>query len=319
MITKTQWGFRLGNALMEIPEELRKMIDVEVESDRKIINFQKKRNCIMMAVIASYVPRKISPSESEYASLGISEEFGMETALSQIGETAKETDLPVCLLLNSMGGSLASSYKTAKAIRDAFKKITVFVPHMALSGGTLMALAGDTIVMGKMSHLSPLDVQLSISETAFPVSANDFLKSKVRLDEYFKDKRVETVPYSWKVLADDLDGTVLEHITSAQKTACEYVEEILKKSKYRKASEIAKRLVYGLPSHGFVIDYERAKKLGLKVKLYTEDVEAWETMRFWLAKYIIKATDKHFIRYSIPKKVARKKPKSVKKVKEKRS
>jgi len=300
----------LVDALMEIPEELRKMIDVEEEKDKKVKKFAKERNCIALAVIASYVPRKISPSESEYARLGISEEFGIETALTQIAETAKDTDLSVCLLLNSMGGSLSSSYKTAKALRDAFKKITVYVPHMALSGGTLVALSGDKIVMGKMSHLSPLDVQLGHSETAFLVSANDFLRCKGRLDDYFKDRKVETVPYSWKVLADNLDGTVIEHVTSAQETACEYVAEILKKSKYRKSTSLARELVYALPSHGFVIGYDRARKLGLKVKLYTEDLEAWETMRYWLAKYIIKATDKHFIRYSIPKREAKASTKS---------
>lgn len=286
---------------MEIPEELRKMIDVEVEADKKVTSFGQKKNCIMLAFLASYAPRKISPTEKVFASLGISEEFGIETALSQIADTAKDRDLPVYLLLNSMGGALSSSYKTAKAIRDAFKEIRVFVPHMALSGGTLVALTGDTIVMGKMSHLSPLDCQLGHSRTDFPISANDFLRCKARLDDYFKDKKVQDVPYSWKVFADNLDGVVFEHVTSAQETAYQYVLDILKRSKYKKAEELAKKLVYGLPSHGFVIDYERAKKLKLKVQLYTKHIEAWEIMRYWLAKYIIKATDRHFIRYSIPK------------------
>jgi ClpP class serine protease len=291
----------MNNGLMEIPEELRQMIDVEQEKDKKVTDFAKKRNCIMLAVIASYVPRKISPSESEYASLGISEEFGIETVLSQISESAKESERSVFLLLNSMGGSLQSSYKTAKAIRDSFKKITVFVPHMALSGGTVVALAGDNIVMGRMSQLSPLDVQLSLP-AGFPVSANDFLRCKARLDEFFKDRKVESVPYSWKVLADNLDGTIIENVTSAQETACQYVTEILKKSKYPHPNDLARALVYNLPSHGFVIDYERAKKLDLKVKQYAEDLEAWEIMRYWLAKYIVKATDRHFIRFAIPKK-----------------
>lgn len=292
----------MGNSLVEIPDELRKMIDVEIEKDKKVTKFGNRRNCIMLAVIASYVPRKISPSESEFATLGISEEFGIETALSQITELSKNANLPVLLLLNSRGGSLSSSYKTAKAIRDAFKDIEVYVPHVALSGGTLVALTGNRIVMGKMSHLSPLDVQLGYSDAAFPVSANDFIRCKARLDDYFKDRKVDTVPYSWKVFADNLDGTIFEHVTSAQETACEYVVEILKKSKYKNAEQIARRLVFGLRSHSFVIGYDRAKKLGLKVKSYGEDTEAWEIMRYWLAKYVIKATDRHFIRYSVPKK-----------------
>lgn len=298
---------------MEIPDELRQMIDVEMEKDKKVKKFGGAKNCIMLAIIASYVPRKISPSESISASLGISEEFGIETALSQITEYAKDMDLPVYLLLNSMGGSLASSYKTAKAIRDAFKRIEVYVPHVALSGGTLVALAGNRIVMGRMSHLSPLDVQLYHRDAAFPISANDFLRCKARLDDYFKKRKVETVPYSWKVLADNLDGTIFEHVSNAQDTACEYVAEILAKSKYKKTNEIARKLVYGMPSHGFVIDYERAKKLGLKVESYTKDTGTWEIMRYWLAKYMVKATDRHFIRYSVPKKNSEKSKNKTKK------
>lgn len=298
---------------MEIPDELRQMIDVEMEKDKKVKKFGDAKNCVMLAIIASYVPRKISPSESISASLGISEEFGIETALSQITELTKDMDLPVYLLLNSMGGSLASSYKTAKAVRDAFKHIEVYVPHVALSGGTLVALAGNQIVMGRMSHLSPLDVQLSHSNADFPISANDFLRCKARLDDYFKKRKVETVPYSWKVLADNLDGTIFEHVSNAQDTACEYVTEILAKSKYKKTNEIARKLVYGMPSHGFVIDYERAKKLGLKVESYTKDTGTWEIMRYWLAKYMVKATDRHFIRYSVPKKNSGKSKKKTKK------
>lgn len=54
---------------------------------------------------------------------------------------------------------LSSAYKTAITIRDAFNDITVFVSHYALSGGTLLALAGNRIKMGIMSQLSGLDVQ----------------------------------------------------------------------------------------------------------------------------------------------------------------
>lgn len=286
--------------MIEIPEEMKQVIDVEREKDKRVIKLElaTKKKTILLAIIASYVPLKVSPSEVEFAALGISEEFGIETVLSQIAETAPKNDFPAFLLVNSQGGAMPSSYKSAKALRDSFKNISVFVPHVALSGGTLLALTGNRIVMGKMSHLSPLDVQLQYKGTT--VSANDLLRCKGRLDDYFKDKEVESVPYSWKTLADQLDGTLIENVLSAQRTACEYITEILKKSGYKNAKNLARKLVYDLPSHGFVIDYERAKKLGLRVVPYATDTETWQIMRYWLAKYFVKATDRHFIRYVVP-------------------
>jgi len=286
------------NSIVEVPDELKGLIDVSAEKDKGLKKLANKTKAVMLAFVASYVPLKVSPSEAEFATVGISEEFGIETVLTQINEQLEEQNLPLLMLLNSQGGAMASSYKTAKALRDNFKNITVYIPHVALSGGTLVALTGNKIIMGQMSHLSPLDVQLEYK--GMIISANDILRCKGRLDDYFKDKDVNSVPYSMKAFADKMDGAIFEHVFSLQTTAYDYVREILKKSGYKKPDELARKFVFKLPSHGYVIDYEKARKLKLKVEYYTKHLETWQHMRFWLAKYIAKATDKHFIRYVIP-------------------
>lgn len=160
----------------DTPNELKQIIDVEEEKDRRIVDFVNKRQTPAVAIIASYSPRSVSPTRRVFAELGISEEFGVETLLSMIPETCKS----VLFLLNSMGGAVTSSYMASKAIRDRFKEIHVYVPHSALSGGTLLALTGNKIFMGTMSKLSPMDVQTDYKGTF--VSTNALLKSKVRLD-----------------------------------------------------------------------------------------------------------------------------------------
>ena len=100
--------------------------------------------------------------------MGLSEEFAVETAINHI---QTRTDVrKLLLLVNSPGGLVQSSYKIARALRKAFKEIIVFVPHIAASGGTLLAVTGNKIVMGMMSQLSPLDPQAQIGDGA--VSAN---------------------------------------------------------------------------------------------------------------------------------------------------
>jgi len=288
----------MTNSVAEIPSELKRVIDVEEEKDKKLVQFANKRKVVMLAIIASYVPARVSPARTESAYVGISEEFGVETVLSQICARPEDSSIPTYLLVNSSGGAVSSSYKTAKAIRDCFKKITVFIPHIALSGGTLLALTGNEIMMGTMSQLSSLDVQIVYKDTL--VSANALLRAKGKLDKYFAETRVEDAPYTMKTMADSLDPTIMEEWTGAQETAVDYVHEILQKSGYRNAKSIARKLVYELTTHGYVIGYEKAKKVGLKVIPHTCDLEAWQMMRYWLGKYMIKAADRHFIRCIMP-------------------
>lgn len=54
----------------------------------------------------------------------------------------------------------------ARAIRNHKAKVTVFVPHYAMSGGTLIALAADEIIISSHSVLGPVDPQLEQSPAA---------------------------------------------------------------------------------------------------------------------------------------------------------
>jgi hypothetical protein len=142
-------------------ESINKIIDVSEENDtelsKKLAEISKKHDAVLMACIAPYVGLKISPTKTVNAQMGLSEEFAVETAINQIQTKTEVRKL--MLLVNSPRGRVQSSYKIARALRKAFKEIIVFVPHIAASGGTLLALTGNKIVMGMMSQLSPLDPQ----------------------------------------------------------------------------------------------------------------------------------------------------------------
>src|SRR5690606_34334121 len=55
------------------------------------------------------------------------------------------------------------SEQIAFALRKHAAKVTVFVPHYAMSGGTLVALGADEIVMSENAVLGPVDPQLGQS------------------------------------------------------------------------------------------------------------------------------------------------------------
>ncbi len=71
-----------------------------------------------------------------------------------------DDDVPIDLVLHTPGGIVLASLQIARAIKAHRGKVTVFVPHYAMSGGTLIALAADEIVMDTHAVLGPVDPQI---------------------------------------------------------------------------------------------------------------------------------------------------------------
>jgi ClpP class serine protease len=74
-------------------------------------------------------------------------------------------------VLHTPGGLVLAALQIAKAIREHKAKVTAVVPHYAMSGGTLIALAADKIVMCKHSVLGPIDPQLGQSPAVSLIKA----------------------------------------------------------------------------------------------------------------------------------------------------
>jgi ClpP class serine protease len=81
-----------------------------------------------------------------------------EAVLRAIRQTPP--DAAIDLLLHTPGGLVLASEQIAYAVRAHSGKVTVLVPHYAMSGGTLIALAADEIVMDEAAVLGPVDPQL---------------------------------------------------------------------------------------------------------------------------------------------------------------
>jgi len=156
-----------------------------------------------------------------------------------------DPDMPLDLVLHTPGGLVLAAYQIAHAIRMHQGKITVFVPHYAMSGGTLIALAADEIVMEEHAVLGPVDPQIG----EYPaVSLVKLAESKPIAD--IDDK-------SW--LLADIGRKAIEQIRSQVKSLIEgrYSPE--------KAEELARILTEGKWTHDYPITYEVATALGLHV------------------------------------------------------
>ena len=286
---------------MGTADSITEIIDVKEEDDQKLseklTQISKKHDAVLMACIAPYVGLKISPTKTINAQMGLSEEFAVETAINQI--QAKTDVRKLMLLVNSPGGLVQSSYKVARALRKTFKEIIVFVPHIAASGGTLLALTGNKIVMGMMSQLSPLDPQAKIEGGA--VSANSVVDAHQFVTRLFDDLSVEDAPYSYKALADKCDGVDIRDALASLSLMEEYIREILEDCGYSKeeCKKLSHSIVRGFKTHDEVINIDKAKKLGLNVISHSDFPTEWNLFREWLAKYMLQSADKHVIRFVI--------------------
>jgi len=166
-----------------------------------------------------------------------------EEVLRAIHMTGK--DVPIDLILHTPGGLVLAALQIAEAIKKHKGKVTAFVPHYAMSGGTLISLAAREIVMSEHAVLGPVDPQVG----KFPAAS----VLKVIAKKPVKDIEDETL-----IMADQAEKAIIQ--------VRESVKELLQgKPSNGKVDELARLLSEGTWTHDFPITYERAKLLGLHV------------------------------------------------------
>src|SRR5947208_7042958 len=156
-----------------------------------------------------------------------------------------DPDVPLDLVLHTPGGLVLAALQIARAVRGHKGKVTVFVPHYAMSGGTLLALAADEIIMSKHAVLGPIDPQIGQSPAA----------SLVRVVE---QKPIERIRDETLVMADVGRKAIAQLKQSAS--------DILKKRlPADKAEALAEELSTGTWTHDYPLFAAVAKDLGLPV------------------------------------------------------
>lgn len=166
----------------------------------------------------------------------------------------------------------------------------------------MIAIAADEIVMGEISRISSIDV-IYTTETGERISTLAYLRGFMKLGEMFKTTRKEDIPYPYLSLIESVNLAIFEEFAGYLGQVKEYALELLKSAGYedKEAENINDRLVYGPLTHYEVINFEKAKSIGLRVKFYEEFKESWSIMRRWLGKYILEESGIHHIKYFIPR------------------
>jgi ClpP class serine protease len=154
--------------------------------------------------------------------------------------------VPVDIVLHTPGGLVLAALQIARAIHKHPGKVTAFVPHYAMSGGTLIALAAAEIVMSEYAVIGPVDPQLG----EYPGAS--ILKAVAR-------KPVERIDDKTLIMADQAQKAIVQ--------VRESVRELLAgKGSSEKVDELARLLSEGTWTHDHPITFDTAKSFGLPVR-----------------------------------------------------
>jgi len=158
-------------------------------------------------------------------------------------------EMPLDLVLHSPGGLVLASEQIACAIKRHPGKVTVFIPHYAMSGGTLVSLAADEIVMDPDAVLGPVDPQMGTPGGGF-YPAVSVLKA---LEQPNPNREDSTL------IMGDMARKAVEQVYDV--VLCLVKDRLSEEV----AHEVAQALSDGRWTHDYPIMPDRAREMGLPI------------------------------------------------------
>jgi len=229
------WLFFIVSALQPV---LRQRM-LEAMRKRKMMQIERARNSRVILLIHRQETMKLLGFPlMRYIDINDSEEV-----LRAIQMT--DDEVPLDIVLHTPGGLVLAALQIARAIQAHKGKVTVFVPHYAMSGGTLISLAADEIVMCKHSVLGPVDPQLGNKPAA-------------SLLKVLEQKPIAEIDDETIVLAD-VSRKAIAQVKSAAR------DLLFKRMPAEQAEVLAEKLSTGTWTHDYPITAAEAKSLGLPI------------------------------------------------------
>ena len=177
------------------------------------------------------------------------------------------------LIIHTPGGSIAATQSIILYLKEKFgRDIRAFVPHTAMSGGTIMACACKVIVMARHSSIGPIDPQLR------GVPAKGVIREFEKA--YAEIKADPAKAHVWSPILRQYTPTFLGSCQNAITWSEEFAREQLAQNMfYKKSKKPIDKIIRELTEYDNVklherqIGYKEARKIGLKIELLEDEPE----------------------------------------------
>ncbi len=204
------------------------------------------------------------------------------------------------LLIQSSGGDIHAAYQLLSFLRSRSEHLSACVPRYARSAATLLCIGADEIVLDDLAALGPLDAQVyeGMDEQRRARYASALSASKTV--DLVRDTSLEALRAAAAML---YDSGIAAGVNELMKFAVDFLRattapmfekiEVTRMSEYLQAlaigeeygnrvlrsagmsdderQRIVTKLVYGYPSHEYIIDHYELRDLGLHVRLFDGD------------------------------------------------
>ncbi|MBI4336798.1 MAG: hypothetical protein HY683_03075 [Chloroflexi bacterium] len=205
------------------------------------------------------------------------------------------------VLIHTTGGEPTAAYRLAQVVRNFSKNVTFLVPEFAYSGGTLICLSGNDILLGDCAVLSPIDItehrhhisphseeddipqfpdEAQVDEEVELVAIDHFINvataARIDIEEEFRRRgwttAVSRVESDMLVkMVEDFGVLEIAKLYREKNITRDYAKELLRKYMFSreeaadKIEGILRRLVVEAPAHEFPMDFHICDDVGLKV------------------------------------------------------
>lgn len=182
------------------------------------------------------------------------------------------------LILHTPGGDPNAVESIVEYLHSKFDHIRVVVPYLAMSGGAMISLASDLLILGRQSQLGPIDPQFLIGNKTHSARAikEGFNKAKEDIESDTK------LAHLWAPILQNMGPSLVLEADKALSYSKELVVEWLKKRMFKNIPDVAEREeraetvaeyfnAEDTPEHGQVhvhgqrIGTSKLKELGIKV------------------------------------------------------
>lgn len=160
-------------------------------------------------------------------------------------------DMPIAIIIHTPGGLVLAATQIAIALKEHKGRTIAIIPHYAMSGGTLIALAADEIWMDQNAVLGPVDPQIADQRLGVLPAAS--------IIKLVNEKGREKVREEYLILADIAEKALRQMEQTLYNLIVEKMGE-------EKARELARIMVEGRWTHDYPITVEEIRKLGIDVK-----------------------------------------------------